>query len=475
MDVVKELDLSAIYRHYERELRGYPPYHPEMMVTLLVYCYCTGAVSSRKIERRTHEDVACRVIAAGQHPDHTRIAEFRRVHIKTLSELFVQVLVLCKEAGLVKLGHVALDGTKMKANASKHKAMSYDRMTAEISRLRTKVGDLLKHATEADAAEDREFGKDKRGDELPEELLRSESRLARIREVKAALEAEAKSQQTATSPDGKKDDDRKDPPDLPSHRIPTSGNGKPTGKAQRNFTDPESRIMKTSNGFIQGYNCQAAVDEARQIIVAQAVTNQCPDPEHFVPMMEQVKRNCGADARRVTVDNGFWSEAGLEHMKGRSDVYMAAGRLKHGEERPTYQGRPPRNLTVKQRMARKLATKRGAKYYSRRKATVEPAFGEIKEVRGFRQFLLRGLEQVRCEWALMTMTHNLLKLFKFGPWAASRLKGAAALPRKVKSALTPRLAAAARNAHSCYREALTRLPDFPVFLTGASRISATAS
>jgi hypothetical protein len=322
-----------------------------------------------------------------------------------------------------KLGHVALDGTKMKASASKHKAMSYDRMGSEIARLETKVAELMKLAAAADAEEDRAHGPGKRGDDLPEDLQRAKTRLDRIKTLKAALEAEAKEQHTAKSPDGKKDEKPKDPPDLPSHRIPTDAGGTPTGKAQRNFTDPESRIMKTGDGFIQGYNCQAAVDEGQQIIVAQAVTNQCPDPEHFIPMMELVNKNCGAYPDRATVDNGYWSEANVEYSQERTDVYIAVGRWKHGEERPKYRGRPPKDLTPKQRMARKLATKQGAKYYSRRKATVEPAFGEVKDARGLRYFLLRGLEKVRGEWALITLTHNLLKLHRYGPRAIGWLKG----------------------------------------------------
>jgi transposase len=243
LDLVKDLDLGRIYARYERDLRGFPPYHPQMMVALLLYGYCVGVPSSRKIERKTYEDVAFRVIAGEEHPDHSRINEFRRVHLEALSGLFVQVLRLCQKAGLVKLGKVALDGTKMKANASKHKAMSYQRMGEEEKRLRTRVNELLAQAEKVDAKEDAEFGVGRRGDELPEELQRAETRLKRIREAKKALEAEARQQHE----EAKKAKDRDDPPPpptetpLPKHKIPTTEEGKPTPKAQRNFTDPESR------------------------------------------------------------------------------------------------------------------------------------------------------------------------------------------------------------------------------------------
>src|SRR5712691_3332434 len=263
MDVVRELDLGDIHAHYERELRGQPPYHQQMMVALLVYGYCTGVASSRKIERKTHEDIAFRVIAAGHHPDHTAVSEFRRIHLERLAGLFVQVLQLCQRAGLVKLGHVALDGTKVKANASKHKAMSYERMKAKEKELREKVKALLQAAENEDAYEEQRNGLTRRGDELPEELRRTKDRLAKIRAAKKALEEEARQQ-------AKRDDDDEPKSGLPSHQIPREKDGKPTAKAQRNFTDPDSRIQKSGDGFVQGYNAQIAIDEAQQIIVAQA-------------------------------------------------------------------------------------------------------------------------------------------------------------------------------------------------------------
>lgn len=415
LDLVKELDLARIYAHYERELRGYPPHHPLMMVALLLYGYCVGVPSSRKIERKTHEDVAFRVISGGEHPDHTRISEFRRVHLEALAELFVQVLKLCQKAGLVKLGMVALDGTKMKANASKHKAMSYDRMQTEEQRLREKVAALLATAEKTDAAEDAEHGKGRRGDELPEELQRAQDRLRKIREAKAALEAEAK--QCKEEEQAAKDKDNDDPPPgpretpLPKHKIPTTAEGKPTDKAQRNFTDPDSRIMKTGDGFVQGYNCQAAVDAANQVIVAEAVTNQPPDPEHLVPMLVKTVDNCGEAPEKLLGDAGYFSENNVcEPQKWGIDPYIATGRQRHDETPPPVRGRAPSDLTVKETMARKLATKAGKLVYSRRKAIVEPVFGQIKEARGLRRFLLRGLKKVRGEWSLITLTHNILKL-----------------------------------------------------------------
>ena len=414
LDLVKELDLDRIYAHYTRDLRGFPPYHPQMMVGLLLYAYCVGVPSSRKIERKTYEDVAFRVIAGDAHPDHSRINEFRRVHLEALAGLFVQVLRLCQQAGLVKLGKVALDGTKMKANASKHKAMSYKRMCEEEKRLRARVNELLAEAERVDVEEDTEYGVGRHGDELPEDLQHAESRLARIREAKKALEAEAKAQQE----EEKRAKDRDDPPHgptetpLPKHKIPTTEKGKPTGKSQRNFTDPESRIMKTGDGFIQGYNCQAMVDAEHQVIVAQAVTNQSPDVEHLLPMIAQTVVNCSEIPEHALMDAGYYSDANVcELEKWKIDGYIATGRQRRNEPPLTVRGRPPADLTIKQQMARKLATKAGAAVYALRKVIVEPVFGQIKEARGFRRLLLRGLEKVRHEWSLITMTHNLLKLY----------------------------------------------------------------
>ncbi len=455
LDVVGELDLTAIHARYEGDLRGAPPFDPRMMVALLLYAYCVGTPSSRRIEKRTHEDVAFRVITGGQQPDHTRISEFRRIHLEALKGLFVQGLLLCREAGLIKLGHVALDGTKVKANASKHKAMSYERMQKKEGELEQRVKELLAAAEKADVDEDKLHGKGRRGDEVPEDLRRAESRLKKIREAKAALEAEARAQMLADAqadeqpaadgePAAPTDeqpaadgqpvalaDERPAPPtdeqsaalpdeqpaaaapsaSLPTHQVPAYVDGTPKPKAQRNFTDPESRIQKTNDGFVQGFNCQAAVDEQHQIIVAQAVTNQPPDVEHFVPLLEQVVANCGAAPEATTADAGYYSEDNVVRAAQLgTDVYIATGRKKHDEPAVVTHGQPPAGLTAKERMAHKVRTKKGAAIYARRKCTVEPVFGQIKQARGFRQFLLRGVDKVRGEWSLICLTHNLLKL-----------------------------------------------------------------
>lgn len=411
-DVVGELNLEALFKHYEREARGAPPHHPQMMVGLLLYAYCVGVASSRKIERKTYEDVAFRVLAAGQHPDHTRVSEFRRIHSGVLAGLFKQVLQLCIEAGLVKLGHVSLDGTKLKANASKRKAMSYARMKEREAELAKKVAELLAAAEAADAEEDAKYGKGKRGDELPKELQRAESRLAKIREAKAALEAEAQAARE------KEQKDKDDPPsgtsaELPSHQVPHKADGTPTDKAQRNFTDPESRIQKTGEGFIQGYNAQAVVDEAAQVIVAHALTNQSPDAQHLRPLAEQVEENCGGRPKKLSADNGYFSEANAQALEALDiDGYLATGRQKHGEVPKPPRGRPPAGLTRKERMARNLRTKRGRTEYAKRKRIVEPVFGQIKAARGLRQLMRRGVAAAQDEWSLICTTHNLLKLYR---------------------------------------------------------------
>jgi transposase len=420
LDVVDELELGPILTHYEREMRGYPPHHPKMMVALLLYAYSVGVPSSRKIEKRCHEDIAFRVITGNTQPDHSCISEFRRIHLEALAGLFLQVLKLCQAAGLVKLGHVSLDGTKLKANASKHKAMSYAYMKKRDDELSEQIAKLLQAAEQADGEEDARYGKGRRGDELPTELQRAETRRARIRQLKAQLEAEAKAQREvaaaeAASVRDRSDDEPRDPPGpspLPTHKVPTTTEGTPTDKAQRNFTDGDSRIMKAGDGFVQGYNCQSVVDAAHQIIVAQEVTNQPPDVEHLLPMLEQTISNCGAVPDEMTADAGYLSEANIIGAIERGvDPHIATGRHKHGEPALIVRGRTPQGLTLKELMARKLATRAGAAIYARRKAIAEPPFGQIKN-RGFRQFLLRGIAKVRGEWSLITMSHNLLKLFR---------------------------------------------------------------
>ena len=396
-DVVDQLDLSSITARYEGERRGGPPYHPRMMVKVLLYGYCVGVASSRRIAQRLHEDIAFRVLAANNTPDFRTISDFRKDHLGALSGLFLQVLAFCQRAGLVKLGHVALDGTKVRANASRHKAMSYKRMKEKEAQLAAEVAELLRRAQEVDDEEDRRYGKDKRGDELPEELAFREGRLEKIREAMAALEAEA---QAAAEAEGKEHP------------------GVPEDKAQRNFTDAESRIMPAPGGrdFLQAYNCQAVVDHVHQVIVAARATNQSSDKQQAAAMMRETIDNIGAVPREVSADAGYYSAKAVDDLQALGvDPYVAPEQTRHGRVvPPAPRGRIPRDLSPRDRMRRKLRTKRGRKRYALRMETVEPVFGQIKAGRGFRQFLLRGLEKVNAEWSLICTGHNLLKLFRFG-------------------------------------------------------------
>ena len=393
-DVVDQLDLSAIESVYEEEDRGQPPYHPRMMVKILVYSYCVGVFSSRRMEKRLVEDVAFRVLAAGNEPDFRTLADFRKNHLKALEELFQQVLRLALEVGALKLGRVALDGSKVKANASKHKAMSYGRMEETEKRLRKEVRELLKQAEAVDEEEDTRYGRERQGEELPEELQRRETRIARIREAKKALEERAREKAESE----KKDDQE----------------AKPESKAQYNFTDPESRILKGSDAFVQGYNTQVAVEPTLQLIVGQRVTQAANDKQQMVPLIEVVQEQSGQKPEEVLADSGYCSEENLKYLaKRRMEGFVATEKQKHGERNePCKRGPLPKGASRVERMKRKLQTKVGAAVYASRKYIVEPVFGQIKQARGFRQFLLRGLERVRGEWALVCMTHNLLKFHK---------------------------------------------------------------
>ena len=398
-DVVASLDLRALEETYTEE-RGYPPYHPRMMVTLLLYAYCTGVYSSRKIGRQVIDSVAFRFLAAGNTPDFRTISEFRRRHGAALAGLFEQVVLLCRRAGLGKLGRVAIDGTKIKANASKHKAMSYGRMQQEEARLRQEVAELLRRAEVADRDEDAHYGADRRGDELPAELARRESRLQTIAAAKAALEADARAAADAAG---------KDPDATP-----------PRARAQRNFTDPESKIQKTGDGFVQGYNAQLVVAEG-QIIVAQHVTAAPLDVQQALPAIRWIKQTLRTVPKVVLADGGYWSDANVRTLEGQGcEVFIATQRRRRGhrtEAAPAPRGRPPHGLTPQQRMERRLATRRGQRLYALRKTLVEPVFGQIKHARGFRQFLRRGVTRVGEEWALVCSAHNLLKLFVSGALA----------------------------------------------------------
>jgi transposase len=418
-DVERQLDLSAIYGSYDGTQGGNPAYDPGMMTTLLIYAYCVGVVSSRKIERATYESIPFRVLTADQHPDHDTIAEFRRRHLEALAALFVQVLRLCRKAGLVKLGHVSLDGTKVRANASKHKAMSYGRMEKSVVELEGEVKRLLAEAEGTDTAEDNRYGRGRQDEALPEELRFKQSRLAKIKEAKEALEQEAREGAEAQRLEqAKKREDRDAsgdhrgrPPKVPSER--------PEGKAQRNFTDPDSRIMKdgATKAFEQCYNCQAAVDGDSQVIVATRVSQETNDKKELKPVVETLKKNLdGAKPRQLTTDNGYFSENNVTYLaEEQIDGYLATGRIKHGDQLPVApRGRIPKEASIKERMARKLRTVKGRAIYAKRKEVSEPVFGQIKHVRGFRQFLLRGVDKVCGEWDLICLGHNVLKLFRSG-------------------------------------------------------------
>jgi transposase/signal recognition particle subunit SEC65 len=392
-ELVDGLDLSGIEDTYDEE-RGYPPYHPRMMVKVVLYAYATGTYSSRRIEAKLEDSVAFRFLAAGNEPDFRTISDFRKRHGEALTALFGQVLRLCRKAGLVKLGRVAVDGTKIKANASQHKAMSYGRMKSTEAQLQREADELLRRAEEADEEEDRRYGKDKRGDELPEELAHRESRLKKIREAMAELQAEAKERARAEG---------KDPRDA-----------EPGDKAQRNFTDPESSIQKQGRNYIQGYNAQVAVDEQAQVIVSQHVTAIAPDVNELIPVVKRISIVLKRKPKQVLADAGYWSEANVDALEKMGiDPFIATQRRKHSDPLPPApRGRPPKDLSAKQRMARKLLTLRGRAMYAWRQILPEPVFGQIKQARGFRQFLRRGLERVGQEWSLVCTAHNLLKLYR---------------------------------------------------------------
>jgi len=407
-DTVREgLDLSAILAGYTEE-RGYPPYHPGMMVALLLYGYSRGLYSSRQLARACEERVDVMAVTGLNRPDFRTIADFRKRHLAALSNLFVQVLQLCRAAGLVQFGHVAVDGTKLKANASRHKAMSYGRMKAAELVLAAEVEGWMARADEIDAVEDNEHGENRRGDEMPGWMADKQRRLEAIRAAKAALEAEA-----ADPPDP---DDESGPGASSGMRWqgrPLRGeDGGPPDRAQKNCTDPDSRILPTRDGFIQGYNGQIAVDAAHQIIVAHRLVTTSADYRALMPLVDDVSAYLGRKPREVSGDAGFATEANLAAMKERRiKPYLPPGRARHGEAHAA--GR--RRLKKMPLMSEMAETLRRAGRHSRyrlRKQVVEPVFGQIKQARGFRQFLLRGLEHVRAEWAMICTAHNLLKLAK---------------------------------------------------------------
>jgi len=466
LDLVDELDLSAILSPAQaKDPRGEKGFDPRMMTMLLLYSYCIGTISSRKIERACYEDLAFRVLTGNLQPDHSRISEFRRRNLDALKGLFVQILRLCQMAGLASLGHVALDGTKVKANASKHKAMSHERMLRAEKQLEQEINALMRRAEILDAQEDRRYGKNNRGSDLPEELRRRQDRLERIRQARKEMEAEtaaaaarqrqekadeasatAAAAQDSEAPAAEQSELNKkaesaaakaiearkkatvaaedaglEPPDLqplaadalPRRGLARKADGTPKGKTQRNFTDPDSHLMQSGGSYLQGYNCQLAVDSDHQVIVAVGVSNQAPDVEHLEPMVQRIADTAGALPDVLTTDAGYWSEANAEHCEQLGiDAYIATGRLPHGQPPPPKRGPMPKDADAKARMARKLRSKKGSAIYAQRKAIVEPVNGQIKEARGLRGFLLRGLEKVDAEWHLIGAGHNLLKLYR---------------------------------------------------------------
>jgi transposase len=409
------LDLTSIYDSYVESV-GAPPYDPSMMLKLLLYGYSTGVTSSREMERRCQVDVAFRWLSANTAPDYRSISRFRRRHLITLDDLFIQVLTLCAEAGLVSLGRVALDGTKLRASASRHKAMSYDRMGPKIDELAAQVAALLAEAEATDRAEDAEFGVDRRGDELPKELATKEGRLAKLRAAKAAIEAEA-AEKAAARAAHKAESEGEDEPTVADAAESAAANATPAKKAQRNFTDPESRMMKTTNGFHYAYNAQTVVDEASQVVLATEVTNQAADVGQLIDMIAVTEGNLDAadiddSPHLLLADAGYCSAANLVWLTDtETNALIATGRIRAGERVPdTPRGRIPKDATPRERMARRLRTKAGRTDYARRKAIVEPAFGQMKVRQAAGHLRLRGLGGAQGEWTLHVICHNLRKL-----------------------------------------------------------------
>jgi len=423
-----DIDLTEITGTYGSE-RGQPPFDPTMMTALLLYSYCCGIYSSRRIAKACRDRVDFMSIVGLDAPDFRTVSDFRKRHLKALGKLFGQILQLCEKAGLVKLGHVALDGTKIKANASKHKAMSYERMEKRAAELEAEVAKWLSAAEAADAAEDKLHGGDKAGEEMPDWIADKKRRAERIREAKAELEAEAKAAAEAKLKAAAKAQERREAEGRrKGGRKAAPPSTEPDAKAQKNFTDPESRIMKSKDGFVQAYNAQAAVDAEVQIIVAHDVTQSAVDSGQLVPMTDAIETNLNRKPEQLSADAGYCSEANLEALENRNiDAYVATGRAKDAvagavkgaaiavSPAPEPVGAPTRV----EAMRAKIKAGGHASPYRLRKQLPEPVFGQIKQARGFRQFLLRGFEKVRGEWAIVCTVHNLLKLAQGRPLLAA--------------------------------------------------------
>lgn len=404
-DLIDAMDLGEIEAYYEGEDRGYPPYHPRMMVKVLVYGYCVGVFSSRRLQKRLQEDIGFKLLAAGNEPDFRTLSDFRKLHLKVLQGLFEQVLRMALELGALKLGGVAIDGSKVKANASKHKAMSYQRMREEQQRLGAEVRRLLAEAERVDAEEDARYGRNRSGDELPAELQRREERLRRIGAAKRALEERVRQEAEAEVVEHAGSDEIKE--EAEKKAVPKDTD-------QYNFTDADSRIMKGADGFVQAYNAQIAVEPVLQLIVGQSLTQASNDKKQLLPMIQVVEQQSGQKPKQVLADSGYTSQASITGAEVAGvDAYLAVARDKHNQRPgPCPRGPLPRGANAKDRMQRKLQTKTGQAIYAARKAIVEPVFGQIKHARGFRQFLLRGEEKVRAEWSLVCTGHNVLKLHR---------------------------------------------------------------
>jgi len=420
-DVLDELDLREMYASYEEDGRGMAAYHPLMMTKLLFYGYCVGKASSRKLEQATYEDVAVRYLAANQHPDHDTLAEFRRRHLDALARLFVQVLQLSAKMDLLKLRHVAIDGTKIRAHASRYKGMTYQRMEAEQRRLEENITEWLRHCAEVDAVEDGEYGKGCRGEELPPQWRDAEKRLTKIRELKRQLEEEARQAAENKKAEAEKrlaerraEEQRRGrrfggrPPQVPEGHA-----AKPKPTAQRNLTDPESRIMKdgATNSFQQCYNAQIAADANRQIILAARVTSAEHDREQLLPNLKQVEQNLGRKPQKVSADCGYYDPDHLQDEYLQDvELYLPPVPQPGAGEKAS---RWARNGPLLERLRAQARQPEAQAVYRLRQGIVEPIFGQIKQCRGFRQFLLRGLHKVNAEWQIICTTHNLLKLYRF--------------------------------------------------------------
>ena len=434
LDSVPRLDLSRFYAPYEKETRGAPPFDPAMLVCLLLYSYSVGIFSSRKIANACERNLAFLAIVGDDRPDFRTISDFRKLHLEAFEDVFLEVLRLAAELGMMSLGNLSFDGSKIKANASRHKAMSYGYMKKEEERLKGEIKDLLEKSQTTDTQEDAALGS-RRGDELPAELQRREERLATIAAAKERLEKQARA-------DAEIERQRRAEEEAERQRTGKKRRGKepkpiseiPNDKAQSNFTDPEAKIMPQSNkGWDYSGNAQASVDSKHQIIVGCFVTTAANDKEQAVPLAEMTKKNLEragvelekdetGEAKKIpaTLDSGYFSEKAVAGMEAAGfDPYMATGRQKHNQGKtgaptvpvPAATGVPVA-ATAKEKMAEKVKTPAGQALYSRRKVIVEPVFGQIKGARGFRQFSMRGLEKINGEWRLVCLTHNLLKIWR---------------------------------------------------------------